>query len=181
MSAATVRHHVAILQADGRITCDATAKRTRGRPEKLYRLSDAMRGDNLALLSDVLLGRWLDGLTADHRQNALASIAEKMNERMGTVDDQLPATKRLVELNQKLNEHHYQARWEAGAEGPKVFFGQCPYAEIIDQHPELCKVDSLYLSGVLHAEVEQRSKIDRKTGQPSQCAFAVKRTVKRRD
>jgi predicted ArsR family transcriptional regulator len=58
----------------------------------------------------------------------------------------LPVAKRLVLLVEKLDEMHYQARWEAGAEGPRVIFGRCPYAKVIDGHPELCKMDAALLS-----------------------------------
>jgi predicted ArsR family transcriptional regulator len=36
---------------------------------------------------------------------------------------------------------NYHARWEAGAEGPRILFGHCPYAAIVGKHPELCEMD----------------------------------------
>jgi len=61
----------------------------------------------------------------------------------------LPITKRLARLVEKLNEMHYQARWEAGAEGPRVIFGRCPYAKVIEGHPEICKMDASLLEKAL--------------------------------
>ncbi len=175
MSAATVRHHLSILCADGLILADGTApKSNRGRPEKLYRLSDRAAGDNLTMLSDLTLTRWLAGIADEQRGEAVAVLAQGLAAQIGAIDDRLPATKRLVLLIEGLNRLHYQARWEAGAEGPRILFGHCPYAAIIDRHPELCTMDTVHLTGMLKAQVKQLSKIDRKSGDASQCVFAVR-------
>jgi predicted ArsR family transcriptional regulator len=58
-----------------------------------------------------------------------------------------------------LNQLHYQARWEAGAEGPRIILGQCPYAAVIGNHPELCRMDMSLLEGMLDTQVEQRVKL----------------------
>jgi predicted ArsR family transcriptional regulator len=70
----------------------------------------------------------------------------------------LPIPKRLVLLVEKLDEMHYQARWEAGAEGPRVIFGRCPYAKVIDGHPEMCKIDLALLEMTLGRPVIQLQK-----------------------
>ncbi len=70
----------------------------------------------------------------------------------------LPVTKRLVLLVEKLNEMHYQARWEAGAEGPRVIFGRCPYAKVIEGHPELCKMDTAMVGFSLGRPIIQLQK-----------------------
>ncbi len=182
MSAATVRHHLAILVSDGRVTADSTASRPkRGRPQKLYRLSDSIAGDNLAMLSDVALDAWFGRASQPERQAALASLAKALSDRVGQIDGSLPAPKRIVQLIERLNALHYRSRWEAGAEGPRILFGHCPYAAIIDRHPELCAMDALHLGSALNADVEQLSKIDRKSVQPTQCVFAVRQPLKRRD
>ena len=56
LSAATVRHHLRVLAADGRLEMTAVRGRDgRGRPEKIYSLPRAALGDNLSVLSDLLL------------------------------------------------------------------------------------------------------------------------------
>ena len=170
MSVPTVRHHLSILISDGRVTASGGAVPThrRGRPQKLFRLSDKMLGGNLAALTDSLLMNRPD----------LRVLALRLQERMGSFDEKLSATRRLEKLVEKLNEAHYDAHWEAGAEGPRILFGHCPYAEVIDTHPELCGMDGYLLGGILNAEVEQTAKLDRKTGRPDRCVFALRR-VKR--
>src|SRR5215208_3777319 len=56
MSPATVRHHLRVLAADGRLELISVRGRDqRGRPEKVYSLPQAALGHNLAALSDALL------------------------------------------------------------------------------------------------------------------------------
>jgi predicted ArsR family transcriptional regulator len=77
--------------------------------------------------------------------------------------------KRLSMLVEKLNEMHYQARWEAGAEGPRVIFGRCPYAKVIDGHTELCKMDTALLGISLGRPMIQLQKND--VGARGTCPF----------
>lgn len=141
MSAPNVRHHLGILTSDGRLEVTSTHQRGgRGRPEKIYSLSQSALGDNLSVLADVLL----DGKV--NMEKIGKQIAESRN-LIGFTGQ--PMTKRLALLVEKLNEMHYQARWEAGAAGPRVIFGRCPFAKIIENHPELCKMDMAMLSASL--------------------------------
>ena len=80
MSAATVRHHLSILLADGRITLIGARRRQgRGRPVKIYGLSEKSLGDNFALLSDAVLDELLQGLSAAKRDVAIRAVARKFN------------------------------------------------------------------------------------------------------
>jgi predicted ArsR family transcriptional regulator len=102
----------------------------------MYSLSQSALGDNLSVLADALLGGKVD----------LEAVGEHIAQSQGLVGiANHPMPKRLSLLVDKLNEMHYQARWEAGAEGPRVIFGRCPFAKIIERHPELCKLDESML------------------------------------
>ncbi len=161
MSAPNVRHHLSVLSSDGRVEFIAVNNRDgRGRPEKLYSLSQAALGDNLSVLANAFLTETGSKLKVE----ALASRILDPNQFSN-----LPVTKRLVVLVEKLNEMHYQARWEAGAEGPRVIFGRCPYAKVIEGHAELCKMDLAMLANVLARPVTQSSKSE--TGGYGMCPF----------
>jgi len=56
---------------------------------------------------------------------------------------QSPITRRLPLLVDKLNEMHYQARWEAGRK-VRGDSGQMPYAKVIVAHPDYVKWKLLY-------------------------------------
>lgn len=147
MSAPTVRHHLGALAADGLVEMmEIRPRGGRGRPEKLYSLSQTALGDNLPALITALLG------AAGSRLN-LEAVAGRILD--SSQFSNLPSPKRLSLLIEKLNEMHYQARWEAGAEGPRVIFGRCPYARVIDGHPALCKMDAVILKMTLAQSVTQ--------------------------
>lgn len=150
MSAPNVRHHLSVLRSDGRVEFVAVNNREgRGRPENLYSLSQAALGDNLSALASVLLTEAGKKLNVDAVAGHILDPSQFTN---------LPVTKKLVLLVEKLNEMHYQARWEAGAEGPRVIFGRCPYANIIANHPELCQMDRAVLEQALAKPIAQFSK-----------------------
>lgn len=152
LSAPNVRYHLSVLRSDGRIELTSIHNREgRGRPEKVYSLSEAALGDNLPTLAKALL----------------ASGGAKLNMELVSkfiLDDSKfagqPINKRLALLIEKMNEMHYQARWEAGAGGPRVLFGRCPYARVIDEHPELCKMDAALLKNALGRDVSQMKKTE---------------------
>jgi predicted ArsR family transcriptional regulator len=154
---ANIRHHLGILAADGRVAVVSERKDGRGRPVKLYGLSGALAGDNLAGMLDAALAEWLGGLSPSKREQAMRSVARRVGENL--TGEAVPLMKRLAFSIEKLNELHYQARWEAGAEGPRVILGQCPYAAVIAKHPELCQMDAAILESALGTHVEQRIKL----------------------
>jgi predicted ArsR family transcriptional regulator len=157
LGAANVRHHLSVLLADGRVTVTGKRRAGRGRPEKLYRLSPALAGDNLAGLVNALMGEWLEGMGPEGQAKALASLGRRM---AGRSDEPNPSVaRRLAALVEKLNALHYSARWEAGAAGPHLILGQCPYAAVIAAHPELCRADGAMLETASGMRAEQKSKL----------------------
>jgi len=164
MSAPNVRHHLSVLRSDGRVEFAAIHNREgRGRPEKLYSLSQAALGDNLSALADAIL-------SAEGFRLKVESVARKILDPGQFAN--LPVTRRLALLVEKLNEMNYQARWEAGAEGPRVIFGRCPFAKIIENHPELCKVDSAMLEISLGRPIIQITKNE--TSVRGSCPFVFR-------
>ena len=172
MSAANVRHHLSVLCSDGRVVMLAEApKGGRGRPVKLYGLSESLIGNNLASLSDLALTEWLGKLSPAKRGEAMAVIAKALASQLGQINSNVLMAKRLAFVIEKLNTLYYQARWEAGAEGPRVLFAYCPYARIIDKHPELCTMDAALLDELTGQSVEQSAKIG--NGGSSVCVFKM--------
>ena len=151
MSAPNVRHHLSCCVRMGGWSLTAVNNREgRGRPEKMYSLSQAALGDNLSALANALLTEAGSGLNVEALASHILNSSQFAN---------LPVAKRLVLLVEKLDEMHYQARWEAGAEGPRVIFGRCPYAKVIDGHPELCKMDAALLEKALGRPVSNLQKM----------------------
>lgn len=157
MTAPNVRHHLSVLCSDGRVELASVNNREgRGRPEKVYSLSQAALGDNLGLLADVLLNQKTD------MEKIGASMAEVLG--ISKLTENQPMAKRLATLIEKLNEMHYQAHWEAGAGGPRIVLGRCPYWKVIEKHPELCKMDQALLQRAMTRSITVTKKSEQNQG-----------------
>jgi len=149
-SAPNVRHHLSVLCSDGRVEVVQVNRLGRkGRPEKLYSLT--VHDDNVSVLANALL-------TEAGTKLKLDSLAKHILDPGSFAG--LPVPKRLRLLIEKLNEMNYQARWEAGAAGPRLIFGRCPYARVIDGHPELCKMDLAMLEAALELGIDKLSRTE---------------------
>ena len=168
VTAANARHHLRVLAADGRVTSVIEQSPGRGRPVKKYQLSNALRGENVSVLLDATLEEWLGKLTPLKREQALRSVAKRI--AIDSPTQAGPIAKRLVSAVEKLNASHYQARWEAGAEGPRILFTNCPYAAVIGKHPELCQMDTALLEDLMGISAHQLARIEHGRGE---CIFAL--------
>jgi len=167
MSAANVRHHLRVLVSDGRLEVIPMGEHgRRGRPEKLYSLPRAALGDNLSALSDALLA-----------EAGMKVRVEALAQRLVGESDfaPQPIVKRLNLVVEKLNQMNYHARWEAGRDGPRVILGHCPYAAIIEKHPELCQMDAALLENLTGESADQISQIRREKSQA--CVFVMGRSI----
>jgi DeoR family transcriptional regulator, suf operon transcriptional repressor len=165
LSAATVRHHLRVLASDGRLEMVSVRGRDgKGRPEKVYSLPRSALGDNLAALSNVLLEEAASAIRMEGLAKRLVGEPNFASQ---------PLVKRLNLTVEQLNQMNYHARWEAGSEGPRIIFSHCPYASIIEKHPELCRMDETMLKEWMGQPATQISKAG-KDGS-SVCMFVIGR------
>ncbi len=163
ISPEAVRHHLRVLVADGRLEISFVRGREgRGRPEKVYSLPRTALGDNLAALSDAALSEAGMAVQVD-------ALAKRLTGDSGFADQ--PVSRRLNMTVEKLNKMNYHARWEAGSKGPRLIFGHCPYAAILEKHPELCRMDAALIEQLMGDEAAQMFRIGR-DGRSS-CVFAL--------
>ena len=172
MSAADVRHHVSILLDDGRLARISEKRGSgRGRPVNLYGLSEKSLGDNFPPLTGVVLDELLKKLSPARRAAVIKAIAAKLALQFGELDPSLSMAKRLEVVIDQLNKHYYQARWEAGPQGPRILFAHCPYATIIKDHPELCQMDEALLGERMGVPARQLAKIGQQPVESLYCVF----------
>ena len=164
MTPANVRHHLGILAADGRVEVISQRQGGRGRPEKVYRLAGTLVGNNLSVLVDALLAEADEDIEIE-------AVGRRMAGERATAGQ--PLMRRLASAIGRLNEMHYQARWEAGAEGPRVILGHCPYAGLVEKHPQLCRMDASLLAELLGGDVSQTAKLEVGAGDKPFCAFVL--------
>ena len=163
MPAANVRHHLRILASDGRVDMNSRRGREgRGRPEKIYSLPRAALGDNLAMLADAVL-------TESDSKLGMEALAKRLVGETNSASQ--PIAKRLNLTVETLNQMNYHAHWEAGSVGPRIIFGHCPYAAIIERHPELCWMDKALLEEWMREPATQIFKTGKEGS--SVCVFVV--------
>jgi predicted ArsR family transcriptional regulator len=165
MSAATVRHHLRVMASDGRLEMSFVRGREgRGRPEKVFSLPRSALGDNLSALGDAVLAEAGTSVRMEALAKRLAGESHFADQ---------PIARRLNLTIQQLNGMNYHARWEAGPQGPRLIFGHCPYAKIIEKHPELCQMDEALIQQLMGDSAMQLFKIG-KDGS-AMCMFALGR------
>lgn len=173
---ANIRYHLDSLLAEQLIEAvpPAAYRPRRGRPARRYRLSVKSRPADLAgLASDLLSLLVTADQTAEERRQSLTQIAEKRC-KMASITG-AP----VLQLNQTvdfLNQHGYQARWEAHRSGPEIRLENCPFAAILPTHPELCQVDCRMLEELLQAAATPIHCYDPAKGIPVACTFALQFT-----
>jgi len=166
MTRANMRYHLEKLVADGtvEVTNQHSDAKGRGRPVQIYQLAANSHPSNLPQLVDILLNQ----VTGEEQ---LRKIAEVM-----AADGEMSrhATQRINRVVQILNLKRYQARWEAHAQAPRILLHNCPYAAVLENHPELCRMDAYMLAQLLGLPVEQLARMDIFGSHPPACVFAVR-------
>ncbi len=152
VTAANIRHHLIILKEDGWIEATGTrAPKGRGRPTQVYSLSPERQADHLLGLTCALL----DQIPPEGRAAVFSSIARNLTSTTPPLPAKYHLTHHLIHTTQRLNEMHYRAKWEAHATAPRIRLGHCPYAAILEEHPEICELDAHLLQHLLHRPVRQ--------------------------
>jgi predicted ArsR family transcriptional regulator len=177
MTSANIRHHLEILESNDIIELVGQRKLPgRGRPMNVYGLSRRVLGDNLDQLISAILSAWVEKLPDDEKEEKIRMAARWLATRGGErqiQDGNLPESLRLSKMVKWMNEYHYQARWEAGAQGPRIILGHCPYRAIIASHPEICGIDAHLLSIHLGRGVRQTTKLEPSQRGAPFCVFLM--------
>ena len=172
MTDADIRYHLAILAENGLIEVIDRRVERRGRPENIYCVSNEALGSGLAELVEAMAVAWWGRLEGSAQEAAIQSAAEQLAGK-NEIEPGLTVTRKLALLVDRLNQLHYRAQWEAGAAGARVILGHCPYRNIIDRHPELCRLDSHLMESHLRLPVKQVKKLERGRDGYPRCIFVL--------
>lgn len=171
LSPANIRHHLSILVKEGAIEVASLRKKNgKGRPDQIYSLTTQILSHNLGHLADVLLEE-LQENQSDKANTLFSNIACRLAQPVISTSQSL--TQRLYLTIQRLNQMHYQARWEAHAEAPRIFLEHCPYAAILPDHPELCLIDKYLLEILLDHSVLHSVKLEKDNRGALYCLFTL--------
>ena len=167
---ADARYHLSKMVNEGLIVVVGQQRAgRRGRPARRYALAEAALKDNFDLLSSALLTITLADLSQEEQKSFLCRVAAAL---VGETDLQGPLSQRLVRAIEKLNELGYVSRWEAHATAPRLILENCPFAKLLNQHPQLCQLDACMREILLDEPVVQ---IESQTDNPSNhCIYIIR-------
>jgi predicted ArsR family transcriptional regulator len=166
LSAAAIRRHLDALVADGLLVESEprpAAQRGRGRPARVYAITDAGRAafphayDDLATTALRYLretgGEQAVVAFADHRAESLARLLT------GDVDPAADPLTRTEALAESLTAHGYAATTEQASAGVQVCQHHCPVAHVAAEFPELCEAETRAFERVLGTYVQRLATI----------------------
>jgi predicted ArsR family transcriptional regulator len=169
VTAAAVRYHLARLENEGLI--ERRAAKTHfepGRPAQVFRLSPQSQPNFMAGLASALLASHLKQSSPDSVDAFWANLAMQIAD---SDPESLQLPRRLSFSIRELNRMNYQARWEAGAQGPRILLFNCPYADIWPQFPGLCQMDLHLLERWTGRKLQQTARIDLFGRKHTACIF----------
>jgi predicted ArsR family transcriptional regulator len=171
LTRADIRYHFNALLAEGileRVPRDRSQPAPRGRPEQRFRLASGSAPDNYPRLCAALLDALLYPLPTEQHEPVLQVLAERLTTSFISGGSLF---RRFHQAIVFLNQSGYRARWEAYASGPRILLHNCPYAEILPAHPELCALDRFVLERLVQVSLQQTARMNLAGGRPVACIF----------
>lgn len=168
----TVRAHLSVLQREDLVTAEEVRGKI-GRPYYVYFLTD--EADRLfPKRYHTLASLILESLEASEGEAKLDHLFQRVSDMMVASHKDAVAGKdleaRVAEAVRIMNQEGAMAEWEKTEEGFMVWEHNCPFFLVAQRHPKVCRIDHLFLSKFLGAEVEATHRII--DGHP-RCAYRV--------
>jgi predicted ArsR family transcriptional regulator len=164
LSPAAVRRHLDALLADGTVTTRAARTRglrARGRPARLYALTDAGHAAGPSAYDDLAAGalRYL----AEHggpqavEGFAAARVAD-LEDRWSSLRE-LPVAERPAALATALTADGYAATTGEQGHGIQLCQHHCPVQHVAEQFPQLCDAETAAIGRLLDVHVQRLATI----------------------
>ncbi len=172
-TSANIRHHLAVLQAEGWIQQAGEARvPRRGRPTRLFGLTEKARQPEIHQLASHL---WDAFLGTPHSRGRAKRLDRLVSQLLGTRPlPSGPLSSRLFAAVQRLEGLGYDLRWEAHAEAPLIRMRYCPFAALAQDQNSVCELDQLLLSRLLGCTVEQLAQRRSNTVGSGVCLFQLR-------
>lgn len=167
LSRTAVNQHLASLEQDGHIS-KTTPRKTGGRPQHVYVLTES--GANLFFPKQY---SWFSKMLIETLRQQVG--AEQVSQYMYDLGVKLSAaliprlvgknrTERIDEIVRIMNETGFMAQTMSAPSGeklPRVQCKNCVYHDLSKDYPEVCRFDIGFLAGLMGAEVEHLSCMQR--------------------
>jgi predicted ArsR family transcriptional regulator len=165
LSPAAVRKHLDALLVDGTVTTREARPRGvrgRGRPARLYALTDAGHARGPAAYDDLAAGalRFLSDVAGQDavERFAQARVAELEDRYADRLRD-VPAVERPTELAAALSDDGYAATVSGHGPGVQLCQHHCPVREVAAEFPQLCDAETAALGRLLDVHVQRLATI----------------------
>lgn len=168
----TVRAHLSILQREDLVAAEEVRGKV-GRPFYVYYLTE--EADRLfPKRYHVLAGLILESLEAADGEAKLDHLFQRISDAMvESHREEAPGQDleaRVAAAVRILNQEGAMAEWEKTEDGFTIWEHNCPFFLVAQRHPQVCRIDHLFLSKFLGAEVQAIHRIV--DGHPS-CGYRV--------
>jgi len=159
LSLNAIRHHLRELEAEAVITHEREARGV-GAPMFNYRLTD--RGSALfPARYEAALTEVLDHLVSSGgRDQAVDSLNVHYQQLGSRLTDELagaPAEQRVARVVRVLRDEGYMTVWDGGRDEGTLTAHNCAMRAVVQQFPEICEAEQIFLTEVLSADVTRQS------------------------
>lgn len=164
LTKADIRYHIRKLIRSGKVIKVDPERGLPGRPAFQYQTNDDYFSHNYVNLIEALLrlmpveenglNQMADFLLTNNREEKSNSLITLLNE--------------IIKI---LNRQNYKARWETHYHGPIIYLANCPYRELVRNHPFLCKFDHILIEKGLNKKVNSIK--TKNVNQSRECIFQV--------
>lgn len=151
INAISVRHHLTNLKSEGLIEAEEERHGV-GRPRLVYFLTEKGLESFPTCylrLTNLLIEQLKDILSEEQMQKLFSEIAKKLSQDFVERSIGLSLIDRLPILTELLVEQGFLVDWEKKDEAYLVREMTCPFQQISQFHPEICKIDTILISSVL--------------------------------
>jgi len=166
LSRTAVNQQLASLEADGFVS-KTTPRKTGGRPQHVYVLTEA--GANrfpkqYSWFSKMLIETLRQQVGAEQVSQYMYDLGVKLSAALIPRLVGKNRTERIDEIVRIMNETGFVARTFTAMSGdklPRVECKNCVYHDLSKDYPEVCRFDIGFLSGLMGAEIEHQSCMQR--------------------
>lgn len=163
LTPAGIRRHLDLLTADGVLEARdprISSTRGRGRPSKVFVMSDAGREKFEHSYDDLAVAalKFMSAQSGEHLINAFAKSRADEIERKG-VSAIAKSSNKLNALADFLTEQGYAASVDSRAGGEELCQHHCPIAHVASEFPQLCEAETEAFSNLLGTHVQRLATI----------------------
>lgn len=163
LTPAGIRRHLDLLVSDGVLQArepHAALMRGRGRPSKVFLMSDAGREKFEHSYDDLAVAalKFMSAQSGEHLIQAFADSRAKDIERKASIA-LAKSSKKSNALAQFLTAEGYAASIDVRSQGEELCQHHCPIAHVASEFPQLCEAETEALSRLLGTHVQRLATI----------------------